>query len=107
METTSKQPNMNLMEEDNKITIVPYKKEISSDLDDISYDVPLKRFFDRESPFMSDKTYTPPQKKAKKKKKFTLLEFNDEEDESESSDDDNLDIIPSQYKLTEVIDMRT
>ena len=26
METTSKQPNMNLMEEDNKITIVPYKK---------------------------------------------------------------------------------
>ena len=27
METTSKQPNMNLMEEDNKITIVPYKKK--------------------------------------------------------------------------------
>ena len=26
METTSKQVNMNLMEEDNKITIVPYKK---------------------------------------------------------------------------------
>ena len=77
---------------------------ILMDLDDISYDVPLKRFFDRESPFMSDKTYIPPPKKAKKKKKFTLLEFNDEEDESESSNDDNLDIIPSQYKLTEVID---
>ena len=27
METTSKQPNMNLMEKDNKITIVPYKKK--------------------------------------------------------------------------------
>lgn len=26
METTSKQVNMNLLEEDNKITIVPYKK---------------------------------------------------------------------------------
>ena len=73
------------------------------ELDDIEYNVPLKQYFDRESPFMSNKPYIPPPKKIKEKKRFTFLQDYNDEEESSSEDDNNLDIVPPMYK-TEIID---
>ena len=87
-----------------ELSSVTVSQFVMMDLDEITYDVPLKPYFDRESPFMSDKPYVPPPKKPKEKKKFYFLDNYDEEDEEESEDDDNLDIVPSIYKHTEVID---
>ena len=72
------------------------------EIDEIPHNVPLRKYFDDESPFMSNKPYQPPPKVVKEKKRFAFLEPHSDEEESEE-DDNNLDIVPSVYK-NEIID---
>jgi hypothetical protein len=77
-------------------------------LPEMRYNVPLKKYFDENSPFMNpNKVYVVPKKKVQKTKKtyfFSDLEDGKEKDDQEENDEDlNLDIVPEIYK-NEIID---
>ena len=79
-------------------------------LPEMRYDVPLRRYFDENSPFMNPhKKYVPPRKKINKKDKkhFHHIDSDDKskEEEGEIDEENNLDIIPSVYK-NEIIDTK-
>ena len=80
-------------------------------LPEMRYDVPLRKYFDENSPFMNpNKFYEVPKKKIQKKKnqKRTSYLLNvdeiDEKKDEEIDEDLNLDIVPKIYK-NEVIDI--
>ena len=81
-------------------------------LPEMRYDVPLRKYFDENSPFMNPhKVYEIPKKKVQKNKtqrrdSFLLLNIEEkdkEEEESQNDEDLNLDIVPEIYK-NEIID---
>ena len=65
-------------------------------------EIPLKKYFDIDSPFMNPKKeYIPPPKKIKQRKMFFELNNNNNNDSDENSseeDDGNLNIVPDIYK---------
>ena len=70
------------------------------EMDDCGFDVPLRKYFDEDSPFMNpDKPYEPPPKPVKERSIF------DEPEEEDEEDDNNLDIVPNAYK-NEIIDTK-
>ena len=78
-------------------------------LPEMRYDVPLRKYFDENSPFMNpNKKYEIPKKKVNKKKDKYLSYFEREEkskEEEEIDEELNLDIVPSIYK-NEIIDTK-
>ena len=82
-------------------------------LPEMRYSVPLKKYFDENSPFSNpNKKYIIPRKKKDKRKhkNYNLLEFDQrskegEEEEEEIDEELNLDIVPSIYK-DEIIDTK-
>ena len=80
-------------------------------LPEIRYDVPLRKYFDENSPFSNpNKKYVIPRKKIDKKKKKHLSfldtdEHKENEEENEIDEELNLDIVPSIYK-NEIIDTK-
>ena len=86
----------------NKIELCSVKSMIflTQELTECPIDIPLKKYFDIDSPFMNpDKEYIPPPKKVKQRKMFFELNNNNSEDENSSEEDDgNLNIVPDIYK---------
>ena len=90
------------------ITTVNCMDIYEGNLPEMRYNVPLKKYFDENSPFMNpNKVYVVPKKKVQKTKKtyfFSDLEDGKEKDDQEENDEDlNLDIVPEIYK-NEIID---
>ena len=91
------------------ITTINCMDIFEGDLPEMRYDVPLRKYFDENSPFMNpNKVYEIPKKKVQKNKNirtsFLNFEDKDENKEEEIDEDLNLDIVPSIYK-NEVIDI--
>ena len=76
-------------------------------LPEMRYDVPLRKYFDENSPFMNpNKVYEIPKKKVPKNKnqrRGSLFDDKDENKEEEYDEELNLDIVPNIYK-NEIID---
>ena len=78
-------------------------------LPEMRYDVPLRKYFDENSPFMNpNKVYEIPKKKIQKNKNQKrgsfLFDLDDKDENKEETDEDlNLDIVPQIYK-NEIID---
>ena len=91
------------------ITTINCMDIYEGNLPEMRYEVPLRKYFDENSPFMNpNKKYEIPkkkvQKKAEKRTSFFLYD-NEKEDknENEIEEDLNLDIVPQIYK-NEIID---
>ena len=89
------------------ITTINYMDIYEGILPEIRYDVPLRKYFDENSPFSNpNKKYEIPRKKKNNKKhKNQYYDFDEhkEEEEEEIDEELNLDIVPSIYK-NEIID---
>ena len=90
------------------ITTINYMDTYQSVMPEIRYDVPLRKYFDENSPFSNpNKKYEIPRKKKNKKNKnnYYELEEHKEEEEEEIDEELNLDIVPKIYK-NEIIDTK-
>ena len=88
------------------VTPINYFITYSDKMDDCKYNVPLLKYFDKDSPFMNpDKEYVPPSPRKKNKKENKHKgELDEEKSNIPSEEEDlNLDIVPSCYK-NEIID---
>ena len=92
------------------ITTINCMDIYEGDLPEMRYDVPLRKYFDENSPFMNpNKVYEIPKKKVQKNKtqrknSFLFgLDEKDDKEESQNDEDLNLDIVPQIYK-NEIID---
>ena len=77
-------------------------------LPEMRYEVPLRKYFDENSPFANpNKKYEPPRKKKKKGRRNSYLEKEDKnkEEEEEIDEELNLDIVLPIYK-NEIIDTK-
>ena len=90
------------------ITTINYMDTYQGVMPEIRYDVPLRKYFDENSPFSNpNKKYEIPRKKKNKKNKNNYYEFEEhkEEEEEEIDEELNLDIVPKIYK-NEIIDTK-
>ena len=90
------------------ITTINYMDTYQGVMPEIRYDVPLRKYFDENSPFSNpNKKYEIPRKKKNKKNKnnYYELEEHKEEEEEEIDEELNLDIVPKIYK-NEIIDTK-
>ena len=91
------------------ITTINYMDTYQGVMPEIRYDVPLRKYFDENSPFSNpNKKYEIPRKKKNKKNKnnyYELEEHKEEEEEEEIDEELNLDIVPKIYK-NEIIDTK-
>ena len=90
------------------ITTINYMDTYQGVMPEIRYDVPLRKYFDENSPFSNpNKKYEIPRKKKNKKNKnnYYELEEHKEEEEEEIDEELNLDIVPKIYK-NELIDTK-
>ena len=90
------------------ITTINYMDTYQGVMPEIRYDVPLRKYFDENSPFSNpNKKYEIPRKKKNKKNKNNYYELEEykEEEEEEIDEELNLDIVPKIYK-NEIIDTK-
>ena len=91
------------------ITTINYMDIYQAVMPEIRYDVPLRKYFDENSPFSNpNKKYEIPRKKKhnkKNKNQYYDFDENKEEEEEEIDEELNLDIVPSVYK-NEIIDKK-
>ena len=88
------------------ITTINCMDIYEGNLSEMRYDVPLRKYFDENSPFMNpNKVYEIPRKKVQKNKNMRgSFLFVQEKDEEDIDEELNLDIVPQIYK-NEIIDV--